>query len=305
MGYAAGLSPNRMLLPAHPPYAQSEDTGLVGLDWNLSNASMPSLLRGLAHIPPKTDYQLGYVPSVRTSATTSQNLSLNQLNEPEASNGLEELPLLANIATNDATLLPRPTTTALEPSQTISSPPGLLSVPTSSFSTAQIEAILGSTSTSHCGDSDSSSSGSENMLNADSWPVPLQSARLSFAGMARTAESEPGTSQQQPYVTTPAILTNSSVTTKAMSGAIEPQNSQLCSADAATLLMPAQRKYEMAGMAQTDHRPNPGQANASDAAAAKALLDSLSPSRNDMENADGTLDPMWQLLQAGFTSQVE
>ncbi|KAJ1742749.1 hypothetical protein LPJ55_002566 [Coemansia sp. RSA 990] len=293
-----------MLLPTHSSYSHNESTGLIGLDWNLSNASMPFLLRDLAHPPSRTDCHLEYVPSVRTTATTSRHLSLNQLNKPEISNGLEELSLLANIANSGATPLPHPTTMTLEPSQSVSSPLGSLSVPTSSFSTAQIEAILGSASTSHCGDSDSSSSGSENALNADSWPVPLESARLTFAGMARTADSEPGTSQQQPYVTTPPILTNSSVTTKAMSGAIESQNSLPCSAGAA-LLMPAQSKYAMAGMARTDCSPNPDQAKASDAAAAKALLDSLSSSRNGMENTDGTLDPMWQLLQAGCTTQLE
>ncbi|KAJ2308371.1 hypothetical protein IWW54_004090 [Coemansia sp. RSA 2705] len=323
MGLTAELAPTGSLLLSGPGPANAGTYSALG--WNTQISSVPAtpLQHGHAYTPMSTGYpvhqQLGYAPSVRATAlaqpaqprTHAFGVAATNTASTAFSQSFDGLPLLASIA-NNTPIPPHPAPVLLDAASNYSSPESHQPLrlantalphrsygvghappvdnPGQGFSTAHIEAILGTSTTAYSGDSDSSSS-SDNALGADSWPQSLGHTRLQLGGMVRNATS--------PSIATPAILTNASVTTKAMSGSIESQNRASCDADALLALEQQKPAFaDVASMVQANGSANPA-AGVNDAAT-RALLDSLARGGSDgSTRIDGVSDPVWELLQAG------
>ncbi|KAJ2824122.1 hypothetical protein IWW50_003483 [Coemansia erecta] len=311
-GYPAGLAPpSSLLLPAHTPYARHPEHRMPATyDWNahIPIAPTPALQRDGAY-PTSMDYhahqQLGHVSSVRTTAPVPPLQPHSSILDAAAgstlSQGLQGMPLLSTIASSGTLLSPCPapmslgtigtigatTTNGLSPEfqQSLSLSDATLPNSYSSNADVNLEAIFGSGGDS---DSSSSSNSSDNSRAAGSWPLPLGQTRLPFAGMARDVGDNPGTGTLPglPAIAAPAILTNSSVTTKAMSGRIEPHRNT--AHDVEALLSLSQPKVSLAGMVQTDTSET-----------SKTLLDSLGGGCGSAR-ADSAADSMWQFLQSGY-----
>ncbi|KAJ2165201.1 hypothetical protein GGH15_003505 [Coemansia sp. RSA 562] len=324
MSYPAGLAPNSMLLPAHISHARPPDNrapAVYGWNAHMPTTPMPEFQRNLAYPSPvgyHAHHQLGYAPSFRTTAPMPslqpQPNILDTVTGAAFSPGFQGLPLLSRPASSNIASPPCPapillssinaaTSNKLSPESqqslclTNAALPGNYGANITAshkatgreLSTAQLDALLGSATTTYSGDSDSSSS-SDNAIASDSWPLSLGHTKLTFAGMVRSAgaDSGTGTLTSLPSIATPAIFTNSSVTTKALNGGIESQTRGSRNADAfPSLTQPKQAMVGLAGMAQAPSNDTP----------TNRLLDSLGGNCADTR-PDSTADSMWQLLQA-------